>query len=104
MIVAHLGGMYRWEGVERYLSGLRDNVYFDLGFVAGEIGEKQLVRLISKHGADKILLGSDCPWDDPANEIAMIENIPLGNEEKELIFYKNALKILKLDSLKTTIG
>ncbi len=96
MIVAHLGGMYRWEGVERYLSGLKDNVYFDLAFVAGEIGEKQLARIISKHGADKILLGSDCPWDDPANEIAMIEKLPLSHEEKELIFYKNALKILNI--------
>ena len=41
-----------------------------------------------------MLFGSDCPWDEPANEIAMIERMPLTNEEKELIFYKNSEKLL----------
>lgn len=96
MIIAHLGGMYRWDGVERLLAGKPGNIYFDLAFTAGEIGEKQLMRIISKHGADRILLGSDCPWDDPENEIKMVERLPLSREEKELIFYKNAKKLLKI--------
>jgi predicted TIM-barrel fold metal-dependent hydrolase len=45
-------------------------------------------------GADKVLFGSDCPWDDPANEIAMINRLPLTDEEKELIFYRNAERLL----------
>ncbi|MBQ1518990.1 MAG: amidohydrolase family protein, partial [Ruminococcus sp.] len=51
-------------------------------------------RIIRKQGADKVLFGSDCPWDDPANEIAMIEDLPLTSEEKEMIFYRNAEKLL----------
>lgn len=97
MIIAHLGGMYRWDRVERILAGLPGNIYFDLAFTAGEIGEKQLMRIVSKHGADRILFGSDCPWDDPANEIAMIERLPLTNEEKDMIFYKNAVKLLGIE-------
>ncbi len=97
MIIAHLGGMYRWDRVECLLAGRPGNIYFDTAVIAGEIGQKQLMRIISKHGADRILLGSDCPWDDPAGEIAMIERLPLSRSEKELIFYKNAQKLLKID-------
>lgn len=96
MIIAHLGGMYRWDKVERLLAGLSGNIYFDLAFTAGEAGEKQLMRIISKHGADRILLGSDCPWNDPVNEIEMVKRLRLTQEEKELIFYKNAARLLGL--------
>lgn len=94
MICAHMGGMYRWEQVERLLAGKPGNIYFDLGFTEGEIGEKLLMRIIKKHGAERILLGSDCPWDDPKNELEMVKKLPLTDEEKELIFYKNAKKLL----------
>lgn len=96
MIIAHLGGMYRWDRVERLLAGLKGEIYFDIAFTAGEIGINPLLRIIKKHGADRILFGSDCPWDDPVNEIRMVEQLPLTCEEKELIFYKNAKKLLKL--------
>ena len=43
-----------------------------------------------------VLFGSDCPWDDPANEIAMINRLSLTEKEKELIFCKNAEKLLKI--------
>ncbi|MBQ7046660.1 MAG: amidohydrolase [Oscillospiraceae bacterium] len=94
MICAHMGGMYRWEQVERHLVGRPGNIYFDLGVVAGEIGEDILMRIIRKHGPKRILLGSDCPWDDPENEIEMVKKLPLSDEEKEYIFYKNAQKLL----------
>lgn len=96
MIIAHLGGMYCWNKVERLLAGLPGNIYFDLAFTAGEIGENQLMRIILKHGADRILLGSDCPWDDPTNEIEMVKRLRLTQEENELIFYKNAARLLEI--------
>lgn len=96
MILAHLGGMYRWDRTERLLAGIKGNVYFDLAVIAGEIGEEQLMRIISKHGADRILFGSDCPWDNPQNEIDMVESLPITAGERELIFYKNAERILKI--------
>ncbi len=94
IIAAHLGGMYRWNDVERLLAGISENIYFDTAFIAGEIGENLLMRIISKHGADRILLGSDCPWDDPSHEIEMIENLPISSEDKDKIFYKNAKQLL----------
>ena len=99
MILAHLGGMYRWEQVERYVAGTDGEVYFDIGFIAGEIGENILKRIINKHGADRILMASDCPWDSPKNEINMINNLDIPQTDKEKIFFKNAARLLNISSL-----
>lgn len=96
MILAHLGGMYRWEQVERYIAGTDGEVYLDVSFIAGEIGKKLLERIVNKHGADRILMASDCPWDSPANEIKMINKLNLSESDKEKILYKNAAKLLKI--------
>ena len=94
VVAAHLGGMKLWSDVERYLAGRYDDLYMDVGVVARYIDDETLLRIIRKQGADKVLFGSDVPWDDPAHEMAMIERLPLTHEEKELIFYKNAEKLL----------
>jgi len=95
-IIAHGGGMNMWDDVEKYLAGKFRNVYFDISVIAGEINAAQLERIIRTHGADRVLFGSDLPWDNPFNEIEMIEHTGLSNEEKEMIFYKNAEKLLGL--------
>lgn len=96
MILAHLGGMYRWEQVERYIAGTDGEVYLDISFTAGEIGRKILERIINKHGADRILMASDCPWDSPANEISMIKKLDISEDDKKKILYKNAARLLKI--------
>lgn len=94
MILAHGGGMRDWDNVEKYLAGKEGKLYFDVSVIAHEIDHDQLFRIIKAHGADRILFGSDCPWDTPSYEISMINSLPLSDEEKEMIFYKNAEKLL----------
>lgn len=93
-IVAHLGGMNLWNDVEKYLAGKFTNVYLDTAVIAGHISDEQLLRIIRTHGAERILFGSDCPWDNPLNEIEMLNRLPLTEDEREMIFYKNAEKLL----------
>ena len=93
---AHLGGLTLWDDVEKYLAGRFDNVRLDVGVISRYIKPEQLLRIIRKQGADKVLFGSDCPWDEPANEIALINGLPLTDEEKEMIFFRNAEKLLGL--------
>ncbi|MBE6862324.1 MAG: amidohydrolase [Ruminococcus sp.] len=93
-IVAHLGGMNLWDDVEKYLAGKFTNVYFDTAVIAGHISDEQLLRIIRTHGAERILFGSDCPWDNPVNEIEMLNRLPLTEDEREMIFYRNAEKLL----------
>lgn len=94
IVAAHLGGMKLWDDIERYTAGQFDNLWFDVSVISRYIDDEQLLRIIKKQGAERVLFGSDCPWDDPANEIAMIERLPLTHEEKELIFCRNAEKLL----------
>ena len=97
VVAAHLGGMNLWDDVLRHIAGKYDNLYMDVGVVARYIEDDILLKIIRQQGAEKVLFGSDCPWDDPANEIAMINRLPLSNEEKGLIFHKNAERLLGIE-------
>lgn len=90
IVAAHLGGMMLWDDVERYIAGKFDNLWIDTGVVANYIEDDRMLRIIKMHGIERVLFGSDCPWDDPANEIDLINRLPLAEHERELIFYKNA--------------
>ncbi len=94
IIAAHLGGMKLWDDIEKYTAGKYDNLWFDVSVISRYIEDDKLFRIIRLQGANKVLFGSDCPWDDPANEISMIERLPLTDFEKELIFHKNAEELM----------
>ena len=94
IVAAHMGGIKLWDSAEECLAGRFENVWFDTGVVAGFIGDEQLLRLIRRQGSERVLFGSDCPWDDPANEIAMLERMPLTETERERIFFRNAEELL----------
>lgn len=96
IIAAHLGGMNRFDEVEDCLAGRFENVWLDTGVVAGYVSDEQAYRIIKKQGADRVLFGSDCPWDAPENEIALIDRLLLTEKEKEKIFHKNAEKLVGL--------
>ena len=96
IVAAHLGAMKLWDDVEKCLAGKSDNVLFDVSVIARYLTDySQVERIIKTHGTDKILFGSDCPWDDPSNEIAMINSLNLTETEKELIFFRNAERLLE---------
>jgi len=94
IIAAHMGGIKCADEVEDRLAGRYGNLYFDTGVVANYISDEKFLRIAQKQGADKILFGSDCPWDHPENEIALINRMPFTDEERELIFHKNAEKLV----------
>lgn len=96
IIVAHLGGDRMWDDVEKYLAGKFDNVYFDIAVIADDISDEQAEKIIKMHGADRILFGSDAPWDNPLDEVNLINRISLTDEERELIFCKNAEKLVEI--------
>ncbi len=94
IVVAHLGGQRQWDDVERYLAGT--DVYMDTSMGMSYYPHEQFLRIVEKHGADKILFGSDSPWSRADEEIKAINSLPLSQEEKEMIFHKNAERLLEL--------
>ena len=69
-------------------------MYFDTAVVSRYIDRETDKRIIDRHGADKILFGSDAPWEDPRDTYAFLTDAGLSSEEIELIKHKNAEKIL----------
>jgi len=62
------------------------------------IKETRLEYAIDTLGADRVMLGSDTPWDKGSleNNIARIGRLNIGSTEKERILGENAMDVLKL--------
>lgn len=91
-VLAHYGGHKQWQEVYEILSG--KNVYFDTAYTVNEISEELFKKILNKHGEDKILFATDCPWQDISNNYQKIKSYNLGKDIEDKIFYKNALKLL----------
>lgn len=94
LIAAHMGGYRMWDDFEKYLAGTP--VMIDTAFVADKINVSQYRDIIRSHGADKVLFGSDSPWERPADTLIYLKKLDLSSEEMELITSKNAKKVLAL--------
>lgn len=53
------------------------------------------LKILEKHGSDKILFATDSPWSDAAKGIEYVKNLTIGEDEKIQILGKNAEKLLK---------
>lgn len=50
--------------------------------------------MIRAFGFDRVLFGTDCPWDTPADTVKYLEGMGFTREQKDKIYFKNALKLL----------
>ena len=91
-VLGHYGAHKQWYEVLDLLAG--EDVYFDTAFTLHEIDEKLFKKILSKHGADKILFATDCPWRDIKDDVAILKSFNLDKEVEDKIFYKNAIKLL----------
>ncbi len=95
LVLAHMGGWKLWDEVEECLVG--ENVWFDTSFTHGYMGEHQMLSILRNHGTDKILFGSDSPWSGQEESLEAFCRLPLTEEERESILWRNAAKLLKLE-------
>lgn len=93
LILAHLGGNDQWDQVYELLAGRKGELYFDTAFTA-KCPDSLMEDIIRKHGADRILLGSDCPWESAAKMIEKLLRLNISDEDRELIMGKNAQRLL----------
>ena len=94
LILAHMGCNGGYDEAEAKLCG--QNVYLDTAYSLMHMPEKQLVRMIHLHGADKVLFGSDSPWTDQKADVEKIRSLTgLSESEKELILHQNAEILLQ---------
>jgi predicted TIM-barrel fold metal-dependent hydrolase len=101
LVLAHLGGA-AWRDVAA-LADAFPGVRFDLSEIVSWTGsergpsEAELVALIHAVGAERVLMGSDFPWYDPADVVARVEALPaLGDDARSAILGGNAAALLGL--------
>lgn len=90
-ISAHLGGWRLWDDVEKYLVG--QNLFFDTAMISKFIDKEQYKRIILNHGSEKILFGSDSPWESQGDTYNCLKSLNLSESDFENIAYKNALRL-----------
>ena len=96
IIGAHLSGYSVWDEVEKTLIGY-PNLFVDCSSTLAFITPEKAKRIIDAFGVDKVLFATDFPMWDIGEELNRFDKLGLTEKEKELIFYKNACKLFKLD-------
>lgn len=94
LVLAHMGGNELFDDVERYL--VSREVWFDTAYVLDKMDEKQLLRMVKNHGADRILFGTDSPWGEQKKFVDLFKKLPFSEKEKNMILEQNAKKLLNI--------
>ena len=94
IIAAHMGGYNMWEEV--YDNLCKTPIYLDTSYSVGIMDDELAKAIIKKHGDDKILFGTDSPWQDQGDAVKALKNLNLDAETEDKIFYKNAQNLLGL--------
>lgn len=94
IVAAHFGGHAQWDDVEKYLVG--KNIYLDTAMGFEYFSNEQFLRIVKKHGADKVLFATDSPWSNAKTEIAHLKALPISESEKQKILYGNAKRLLNI--------
>jgi len=95
VLAAHLGGFQMWNEAEAELVG--KPLLLDLSHTFFWMPNAQILRMIRNHGADRIFFGTDAPWQKPADVLNAFLGIPLTDEERRLILWDNAARLLNLN-------
>ncbi len=94
VIAAHFGGYQMWNLSWDYLVGR--NVYMDTSSSLAFMEPERAVEMIRKHGADKMLFGSDYPMWDHREELDRFNALKLTENERKAILYGNAHRLLSV--------
>ena len=91
-IAAHMGGHMALEEALETVVG--SDIYLDVSMARIYNPLEAVKRAILAHDPDKLLFGTDSPWDDQKGAVEAIRAMELGTEREEKIFSENAKKVL----------
>lgn len=94
VVAAHWGGINCNEGVIEHLCS--KDIYFDTSFGYSMMPRYYALKIIEKHGTDKLLFGTDTPWHTPEMELTLLNNLGLDDNDMNKIKYQNAKKLLDI--------
>lgn len=92
-IAAHLGGYRRWE--DSHINRGHPRVYIDTCSSIEFMSPEEAVKIIREHGIDRVFFGTDSPMWSHEETMERFNALPLTQEEREKILYKNAQRCLE---------
>lgn len=92
IVFAHLGGFAASDEVLEELVGC--DACFDTACTACSTLPTNAKAIIAAHGSEKILFGSDCPWERPQATYDFLQRLGLTNAQLENITHINAERLL----------
>jgi predicted TIM-barrel fold metal-dependent hydrolase len=98
LIACHFGGYHQLDEAEELIVGSRAYLETSWPPRVGDLDKERIRSLIRRHGADRVVFGSDWPMTDPAAEIASIRELGLRDEEVDAILGNTLAGLLGLAS------
>ena len=97
LIHAHIGGGGDWEWTVKTMRDASPNVYIDTS--GSNLDDGQIEYAVSELGAERVLFGTDGTM---AGSVGKVLDAKLTEEERELIFWGNAERMLSAQGAKPT--
>jgi predicted TIM-barrel fold metal-dependent hydrolase len=92
LILAHMGLSETYAYDARHAARKHDNILLETsGMPEGYVG-----LAIQEIGPERVIFGSDSPWNIMEAQLAKIRALHLPSEVEEQVLYKNAAKMLKI--------
>ena len=93
IVGAHFGGYSEWDEAYRMP---RFDVYYDTSSSLFMLDSQTALRFIDHFGADRYFFGSDFPMWNPKQELERFLKLDLDEETRDMILYKNFVKVFGL--------
>lgn len=72
---------------------LRENFYVT---TSGNFLESALVSVLAELGAERVLFGSDYPWESIAKAVEFVDGAPISDADRRRLYYENAARLFAL--------
>jgi len=95
-VASHFGAWQDWDDAFAKLAG--QNLYVEISLSLQFMSPDLARRFIDRHPKDRILFGTDSPWDSQPDAIARLKSLGLSADVEQAIFRDNALKLLGLSA------
>jgi hypothetical protein len=104
LIACHFGGYHRLDEAEDCVVGSRAILETSWPPSTAGLDQARVRKIIERHGASRVVYGSDWPMTDPAAEIAAIRALGLAPDQEAAILGGNLAALLGLGPTAATRG
>lgn len=92
LVTTHFGSWQDWDEVRRHLLGRP--IYMELSYSLCQLPPETARAMILSHPPDRLLFGTDSPWRDQNETIALLRNLHLPPDLERRILETNAATLL----------